>query len=184
MTDSPKQFRSQRRAALKAALGLACVPCSQAIAATSGYPELSINLYNLHTRESLQTVFWADGHYDSQALLDIDVLLRDHRTGDVITMDTRLLSIIYLLGKKLDYTGPISVISGYRSAATNRKLAMTNSGVAKNSYHVKGQAIDLRINGRDTSDIRDIGHQMRVGGVGYYPKSNFVHLDTGPWRHW
>lgn len=184
MTDTHKQFRSQRRLAMIAALSSACVPFNRAIAKATSYPQLSLNLYNLHTQESLRTVFWEDGHYNTQALRDINILLRDHRTGGVLNIDTRLLSIIYLVAKKIGHQGPISVISGYRSAETNRKLALTNSGVAKNSYHIKGKAIDLRINGRDSAAVRDAGMQLRVGGVGYYPKSNFVHLDTGPRRYW
>ena len=85
---------------------------------------------------------------------------------------------------KLKNNHPISVISGYRSEATNRMLAKKNAGVARNSYHIRGQAIDFRIEGVETSVIRDMGIRLRVGGVGFYKKSNFVHLDTGPKRHW
>ena len=99
-------------------------------------------------------------------------------------IDPRLLSFVYLVNTKLNNNHPISVISGYRSVETNRMLAEMNPGVARNSYHTKGQAIDLRIEGIETSAIRDMGIRLRVGGVGFYKKSNFVHLDTGPRRHW
>ncbi len=167
-----------------ASLAVAGVPLSRAIASLSSYPELRLNLYNIHTTETLDTTFWVNGEYDVSALQEIDYLLRDHRTGDVKQIDTRLLSIIYLITQRLGSDGPVSVISGYRSAETNRKLAQINAGVASNSYHIKGQAIDIRIPGRNTAKVRDVGLKLRVGGVGYYPQSNFVHLDTGPPRHW
>lgn len=178
------RFSSQRRSALLTALGAASVPFCSAVAAASTYPELSVRLYNLHTTEHLDTVFWADGHYNLSALADINKILRDHRTGDIRQMDPRLMSILYLISQKVGTKKEISVISGYRTAETNRKLALINSGVAKNSYHIKGQAIDIRIPGYKTSLIRDAAMKLRVGGVGYYEKSNFTHLDTGPHRHW
>ena len=141
-------------------------------------------MYNLHTTESLQTVFWADGEYNPEALKDLNHLLRDHRTDQVKPIDTRLFSLLYLLNKKARNNNSISVISGYRSPETNRKLAERNPGVAKNSYHIKGRAIDIRIPGKDTSILRDIGIKLGVGGVGYYQQSDFTHFDTGPRRSW
>ena len=178
------QFNRQRRIALLAAFGAAAVPMGSSIAQASTHPELRLRFYNLHTTEHLDTVFWADGQYDLNALREINHVLRDHRTGEIKTMDPRLLSVLYLINQKINNTRPISVISGYRSEETNRKLARINSGVAKNSFHIKGQAIDIRIPGVDSLKIRDAGMNLRVGGVGYYAKSNFTHIDTGPRRHW
>lgn len=177
------RFARQRRMAILATLGLAVTP-RLAKATTSTYPELRLNLYNLHTTEHVDTVFWENGHYNTDGLALINNLLRDHRTGGVIPIDPKLLSVVYLVNMKLQNKHPISVISGYRSEETNRKLALTNAGVARNSYHIKGQAMDLRIEGINSTMIRDAGMNLRVGGVGYYEKSNFVHLDTGPRRHW
>lgn len=177
------RFAQQRRMALLATLGLATTPLL-ADAATPTYPELRLNLYNLHTTEHIDTVFWENGQYNIDGLDLINNLLRDHRTGGVMPIDPRLLSVVYLVNKKLQNKHPISVISGYRSEETNRKLALTNASVARNSYHIKGQAIDLRIEGIESTMIRDAALNLRVGGVGYYKKSNFVHLDTGPRRHW
>ena len=132
----------------------------------------------------MTTVFWQDGHYNPESLQEINWLLRDHRTGDVKFIDPRLLSILYLTNLKVDNSKAIHVISGYRSPKTNQMLAQRSSGVAKNSYHMRGRAIDLRIPGIQTDTIRDIGVQLGVGGVGYYPTSDFVHLDTGPKRQW
>ena len=179
------KFSAQRRSTLLAALGCAAVPFGSVIADITTYPELHLSLYNLHTTEKFNGAFWVGGEYDPDALRQINHLLRDHRTDEVKSIDVKLLSILYLVSKKVGKPDhPFSVISGYRSAATNRKLAKSNSGVARNSYHIKGQAIDIRLNGTDTKNLREAGLALRVGGVGYYEKSNFVHLDTGPYRAW
>ncbi len=186
--DSPKQLKLSRRrlggitAAWCAGMLLPLSPQLQASVAKR--PELSVSLHNLHTNEKLSTVFWAEGHYDPQSLREINWLLRDHRTGEVKFMDPRLLSILYLASQKIGNSNPIHVISGYRSPKTNQMLAKRSSGVAKNSYHMRGRAIDLRMPGVKSENIRDIGVHLGVGGVGYYPTSDFVHLDTGPKRQW
>jgi len=168
-----------------AALGASAVPFGSVIASQTTYPELSLSLYNLHTTETFDRSFWVGGDYDQDALKELNHFMRDHRTNGEINIDPRLLSILYLVKNKVGNTKqPISVISGYRSAETNRKLALQNSGVAKNSYHIKGQAIDMRLTGTDTKDLKKAGLALRVGGVGYYAKSDFIHLDTGPHRVW
>lgn len=179
------RFNYQRRTSMLAALGLAAVPFGNAIADQTTYPELTLSLYNLHTTEHIKTAFWVAGSYDTNSLKAVNHFFRDHRTNEVKEIDPRLLSILYLVSRKVGQPAkPFSVISGYRSAETNRKLAKINSGVAKNSYHVKGRAVDIRLPGVETKDIRDAGLSLRVGGVGYYESSNFVHLDTGPHRTW
>ena len=175
---------TQRRKLLLGALATSMVPFSDAIAAAADYPELSLQMYNLHTTEHIDTVFWSDGSYNVDALHMLNHFLRDHRTGQVKQIDPKLFSILYLLNKKIGNQREISVISGYRSAQTNRLLAQSNAGVAKKSYHIKGRAIDIRIPGKDTRTMRDIGIKLGVGGVGYYAKSDFIHLDTGPKRSW
>lgn len=181
---STSQIRSDRRSALICALTASFIPFANAIANATKFPELELKLYNLHTTESINTVFWADGEYQIEALRDLNYLLRDHRTDQVKPIDTRIFSLLYLLNRKIDNKNPISVISGYRSPKTNRLLAERNAGVAKNSYHVKGRAVDIRIPGKDTRDLRDIGMKLGVGGVGYYQRSDFAHFDTGPRRSW
>ncbi len=181
----PQRFNYQRRAVMLSALAAGSVPFSNAIASQSTYPELSLSLYNLHTTEHLNATFWVGGDYDKGALDDINYFFRDHRTNGIKEIDPRLLSILYLVNNKVGKPStPYSVISGYRSEETNRKLAKINSGVAKNSYHVKGRAVDIRLPGTETKHLKDAGLALRVGGVGYYPDSNFVHLDTGPHRFW
>jgi uncharacterized protein YcbK (DUF882 family) len=140
--------------------------------------------YNIHTKEFVETCYYANGEYLASGLARINRVLRDHRTGDVVSMDTQLLDTLYAIRSKLNECSTFSVISGYRSPATNAMLRRVTSGVAKNSYHMQGKAIDVRLGGCPTEKLRDACIQERAGGVGYYPKSNFVHVDMGPVRCW
>jgi uncharacterized protein YcbK (DUF882 family) len=121
--------------------------------------------HSLHTGEKLAATYWENGRYLADGLREIDHVLRDFRTG-------------------MEYEGATSVISGYRCPATNAMLAARSKRVAKNSYHVLGMAIDLRLPGRQLATVRDSAKALASGGVGYYPNSDFVHVDTGPVRAW
>jgi uncharacterized protein YcbK (DUF882 family) len=167
-------------AAAGCALGLS--PAGIAQAAVAG--ERRVSFYSLHTDESLSTVFWQDGRFLPDALAEIDWHLRDFRTGEVHAIDPDLLDLLHGLGRKMAYDGPINVISGYRSKKTNAMLAAQNGGVAKNSYHLHGMAIDLRLPGRSLRDVQRAALDLAQGGVGFYPRSDFVHVDTGPVRRW
>ena len=153
-----------------------------ALAKASG--ERQLELFNIHTGESLRTVYWADGWYVGGALDEIDHLLRDFRTEEVKQIDLRLLDLLHRLRGVLETDHAFSVISGYRSPETNAMLARRSGGVARNSYHIHGMAIDIRVPGRYTEDIRWAAMGLRRGGVGYYPASDFVHVDVGPIRYW
>ena len=146
--------------------------------------EKRLSFLNLHTGERLTTTFWADGKFDLQALSDIDRVLRDHRTGDVEPMDHKLLLALTDLRARLDTDATIHVISGYRSPKTNAMLRKVSGGVAKKSYHMKGQAIDLRLPNLPLKTVRKAAKALNKGGVGYYPGSDFIHMDTGPVRYW
>jgi len=185
ISNKPARFNQQRRTLMLAALSASAVPFGSVIASQTTYPELTLSLYNLHTSETFDRAFWVAGEYDRDALDEVNHFLRDHRTNGIKSIDPRLLSILYLVSQKVgNTTQPFSVISGYRSAETNRKLALNNNGVAKNSYHIKGRAIDIRLPGTKTLHLKEAGLALRVGGVGYYSKSDFIHLDTGPHRVW
>ena len=160
-----------------------CLP-SFARAALMAAPERSLGLYNTHTGESLKTVFWADGMFVPDALADINKILRDHRTNDIAVIDPQLLILLERLTGLVSPGDTLHVISGYRSPLTNQTLVDQSGGVAKHSLHMDGQAIDIRIPGRDLSLLRDSALSLRSGGVGYYPKSQFVHVDTGRVRSW
>jgi len=178
-----------RRTFLKAGLTLSAslaLPLpSLASLAKKGERERSLSLHNTHTGESLQSViYWADGDYLPEALTDINHLLRDHRTNTVKPIDPKLFDLLFALGKKIDSQRPYQIISGYRSPETNRRLRQASSGVAKKSFHLAGRAADIRLPGCKLSHLRRAALNLRGGGVGYYPRSNFIHVDTGPLRNW
>ncbi len=147
-------------------------------------PERQLSLLNLHTGESLVTTYWENGQYQTEALSEINNVLRDHRTGDIHPMDTELLDMLTTLQQKLGSNQPFQIISGYRSPKTNAVLHKKSNGVAKRSLHMQGKAIDIRLPGCQLSDLRKAAIACQRGGVGYYPKSNFIHVDTGRVRQW
>ena len=153
-------------------------------AALMAVPERSLRFYNTHTGESLKTVFWADGDFVPEALSDINKLLRDYRTNDVSPIDPQLLILLDRVTTLVSPGDALHVISGYRSPKTNQYLADQSDGVAKHSLHLEGKAIDIRIPGRDLTQLRDSALSLKGGGVGFYPKSQFVHMDTGRVRRW
>ena len=175
-----------RRNFLAWSLAVGCgvlIPGAKAAAAAATAAR-ELEFHNLHTGESLRAVYWEGGRYLPDALDAIDYVLRDFRTGDVRSIDPALLDLVHRLRLAMECDRPVHVISGYRCPATNAMLARRSNGVAKNSYHVKGMAIDLRLPNRDLKDLRNAALMLAGGGVGYYPKSNFVHMDTGPVRSW
>ena len=158
---------------LMPAKGWAAGPAARALA-----------FHNVHTGESVRATYWAGGRYIREGLSQIDWLLRDHRTDLVHPIDRRLLSVLDELHDSLDTAEPFEVISGYRSPATNARLVATSTGVATASLHVVGMAIDFRVPGRALRAVRDAAKALRAGGVGYYPESDFVHVDVGRVRYW
>ncbi|MBB3062099.1 DUF882 domain-containing protein [Microbulbifer rhizosphaerae] len=166
------------------------VTCATAAAVSAG-PTLAragssrtLKMRNLHTGERLSTAYWANGSYNNSGLKQFNRLLRDHRANEVTRMDPKLFDIVYKLKQKLNFNGEVEIISGYRSAKTNAKLRAAGRGVARRSYHTRGMALDIRMPGISTSRLRRAALDLKAGGVGYYPKSGFVHVDTGPVRRW
>jgi uncharacterized protein YcbK (DUF882 family) len=147
-------------------------------------PERSLSLYNLHTGESLKTAYWIEGEYLTEALREINNLLRDHRTQEIRPIDTELLDLLHSLHSTSESKGMLHVISGYRSPATNTHLRENCTGIAKNSLHLAGKAADIRLPGYDLAALRRIAVALRGGGVGYYPGSDFIHMDVGRVRYW
>lgn len=143
-----------------------------------------LSLYNTHTQESLSVYYFKNGRYDQQAIERINFILRDHRTGDVRTIDRALLDMLHTVACKIDEKRPFHIISGYRSPKTNAMLHKLSSGVASKSLHLIGKAIDIRIPDYNTLSLRNLCIKLNRGGVGYYSKSNFVHIDTGRVRTW
>ncbi len=178
-------FNGTRRRFLQ--LGLTAVACGIATPAFA-VPHIkgarTLDFHNLHTDERLHVTYWKDGSYDRAALSKINRILRDHYSGDVYPMNVRLMDLLYDLQHRVKNDRPIEIVSGYRSPKTNMMLASYSDGVAKNSYHTKGMAIDIRMHGTPLNKIHNVALDMRRGGVGYYPDSQFVHVDVGPLRRW
>lgn len=146
--------------------------------------ERALSLYNTHTGESVKAVYWAQGEYFQDALAEISFVLRDHRTDESKAIAPALLDLVHDLTRVLGGASPIHVISGYRSPATNSMLAARSGGVARHSLHLVGEAIDIRLPNRELKDLHRAALALRRGGVGYYPQSNFVHVDIGRVRTW
>jgi uncharacterized protein YcbK (DUF882 family) len=167
------------------ATGAVLNPISALAASDSGSnPLKKLSFYNTHTNERLQVCYSRNGNYDIKALSKINYILRDHRSGEVKAIDTQLLELLHALSHKTNPQEPFHVISGYRSPATNKKLRKKSNRVASRSLHMKGKAIDIRIPGFSTRQLRNVARKMKIGGVGYYPKSDFVHVDIGRVRYW
>jgi uncharacterized protein YcbK (DUF882 family) len=143
----------------------------------------SLSLYHTHTSEKLNLVYYEGGEYITDALVSLNNMLRDFRTGEVGQFDPALFDQLYALNLACG-EGIYEVVSAFRSAQTNKMLREQSKRVAKDSLHVRGQAIDVRLSGRDTRRLRDAALTLRQGGVGFYQRSNFVHLDTGAVRSW
>jgi uncharacterized protein YcbK (DUF882 family) len=143
-----------------------------------------IAFMNLHTGEHLETDYFREGAYDSDALCRIQNVLRDFRTGEEHDIDPHLMDYLVEVAARVGKEPRFSVISGYRSAATNAKLHEQSAGVAQHSLHMQGRAIDVRMAGIDCADLAAHAQSLQRGGVGYYRASDFVHLDTGAFRTW
>jgi uncharacterized protein YcbK (DUF882 family) len=145
-----------------------------------------LTLFNTHTDEKLTARYWLNGRYDRLALREISKILRDHRLNQMHPIDPVLLDLLY----KLHLTAgrgrrePFHVVSGYRSPKTNRMLMETNPGVAEHSMHTIGRAVDIRLPGYDLRNLRRAAVALKAGGVGYYPDSEFIHVDVGKVRYW
>jgi uncharacterized protein YcbK (DUF882 family) len=170
----------------------ALVP-SKAFAATAGAShaaramERELSFVHTHTGERLSTAYVTGGEYVAPALKDINVLLRDFRANKIKPIDPGLLDLLFQLNDELGTDQPFHVISGYRTPETNNMLherGGATSGVATHSLHMDGKAIDIRVPGIKLEHLRDKAKALRIGGVGYYPGSNFVHVDTGRVRYW
>ncbi|MFY9287572.1 MAG: DUF882 domain-containing protein [Alphaproteobacteria bacterium] len=183
MTDT---FSGSRRQFLQ--MGLATVACGIATPALAAMPRVkgirSLSFYNLHTDERLRVDYWKNGGYDRAALAKLNHIMRDHYSGDATQMSVKLIDFLYDLQRKLGNDRAIEIVSAYRSPKTNLHMASLSDGVAKNSYHTKGMAMDIRISGASLRQVQNAALTMRRGGVGYYADSKFVHVDVGPLRRW
>ena len=149
--------------------------------------ERVLSFFNTHTGERLQTAYCCGGAYQPEALKEINHILRDVRANEIKPIDPRLLDLLHELGGTLETDQPFHIISGYRSPHTNAMLQArggAQTGVASGSLHMVGKAIDIRVPGVKLDHLRAAARSLKLGGVGYYPSSNFVHVDTGRVRFW
>jgi uncharacterized protein YcbK (DUF882 family) len=144
----------------------------------------SLAFHNLHTGENLKCIYWEKGAYVPEALAKINWILRDYRRNEVRAMDIRLLDLLCAMRQELDTHEPFDIVCGYRSPATNEFLREHTDGVAKHSLHMLGMATDIRVPARDVETVRRVAVALRGGGVGTYPRSQFVHVDVGRVRYW
>lgn len=152
--------------------------------ATAASAPRRLALRHAHTGESLDLEYWADGGYRPDALAAINQVLRDWRTDDVFPIEPGLLDLLHRLAHAAGSPEPFQVISGYRSPATNALLRRRSRRVAAASLHLKGMAVDLRLPGIPLRTLHRTALGLRAGGVGYYPASDFVHVDVGRVRSW
>jgi uncharacterized protein YcbK (DUF882 family) len=160
------------------------VPTAQT-AGIAPEPEYRLKMFHTHTGEHIDLVYRRGETYLPEALAQLDHFLRDHRTGDVHDYDPALFDLLTDLTAAVGKPGSeIHIICGYRTPWSNQDLRDTSTGVAQNSLHMQAEAIDIRLPGLKTSVYRDAALKLKRGGVGYYPESNFVHVDTGRVRRW
>jgi uncharacterized protein YcbK (DUF882 family) len=144
-----------------------------------------LQFYQTHSEERLRVTYKKGGRYVPEALEKINYIMRDYRTGRVYPIDPKLLDFLYDLLSAVNNHGEVHIISGYRSAKTNNKLhEKDKQGVSRKSLHMQGRALDFRLPGTDTKKLRDMAFAMKRGGVGYYPVSDFIQIDTGRVRFW
>jgi uncharacterized protein YcbK (DUF882 family) len=144
----------------------------------------SLNLVNVNTSETLAVTYWSDGAYHRDALDKLNHFLRDSQNNQQTEMDPLLFDVLWHTMQITGYGGTVEVLSAYRSPTTNAWLASVSRGVARDSQHMNGNAMDIRFIGVPVFKIRQAARSLQMGGVGFYPRSGFVHLDTGPIRYW
>jgi uncharacterized protein YcbK (DUF882 family) len=196
---APAAFRRRALLGMAAplALGLAAAPAALAApvpipaarpGTATGRRERAISLHHRCTGEAVRVVYHADGRYLAEPLRAVDRLLRDWRADRARPTDPELLDLLWALRRRLDAEDrPLEVVCGYRTPETNAMLrgrGGNGGGVARDSLHLRGMAVDLAVPGRSLEEVRTAAAGLRLGGVGYYPRSGFVHLDTGPVRRW
>jgi uncharacterized protein YcbK (DUF882 family) len=172
-----------------AATAAALVPAraQAATASTAARRERTLSFFHTHTGERLEVAYCCDGIYQPEALSRLNHLLRDFRVNEEKDIDPKLFDLLFELGGTLETAQPYHIISGYRSPQTNamlRERGGSHSGVAGGSLHMVGKAMDIRVPGVKLDHLRTAAASLKLGGVGFYPSSNFVHVDTGRVRYW
>jgi uncharacterized protein YcbK (DUF882 family) len=166
-----------------AAAALVATPASPAVLRSAGEFR-SLSLINHRTAEKLTCAYWVEGEYIPEALEAFNYILRDWRQNEIIKIDPRTINIMAATHSLLDTSEPFQVVSGYRSPKTNAMLRSRSRGVARNSYHTRGMAVDITLDSRTARQIAGAAKSLGAGGVGTYSRSSFAHVDSGPVRDW
>jgi uncharacterized protein YcbK (DUF882 family) len=176
-----------RRMALRAGLGLvvaAAVPLPAFARALASKPSRELSFVNMHTGEKLRAEYVHNGVYVPSALHAINFLMRDHHNNKVHPIDPHLIDVAHMLHGRVGGKGPIDIVCGYRSPETNAMMHEISAGVAVHSMHIQGKAMDIRVPGTHLGQLKKSALALNLGGVGYYPYDDFLHIDTGAKRHW
>ncbi|MEA1888745.1 MAG: YcbK family protein [Pseudomonadota bacterium] len=182
---SRRRFLTGLATSLTGALLLPVAPNAIASAMSAGrQSSRTLSFYHTHTGDKLAIDYHDGMDYLPEALTEINHYLRDFRTDESYPIDMGLLDILHELKTVTGHNGTFEIISGYRSPKTNASLRNKSGGVAKRSLHMQGKAIDVRLTGFDTRQLHKAAKKLAKGGVGYYQKSNFIHVDTGRVRYW
>lgn len=177
-------FRMRRRFAIQALAAFATVPAARVASGAEPLKERRIRLSNIHTDEVLNVTFHDTNGFVASCMPKLRHLLRDYRTGEEHEIDCDLFVLLSDLARAAGREPDYEVISGYRSPATNAKLHAQSHGVAEHSLHMEGRAMDVRLRGFELAAFHNLALAAKRGGVGFYPRSNFVHIDTGRVRTW
>lgn len=145
----------------------------------------TIGLANINTGERLDTVYWQAGTYVDSAVTELNTIMRDWRSDEITDIDPALFDMLWMIGQALGQDPEFTMLCGYRSRSTNEMMIGSGrGGIARDSMHIQGRAIDIELPGCSAAQVRDAALALQAGGVGYYPRGNFVHLDTGQVRSW
>jgi uncharacterized protein YcbK (DUF882 family) len=181
---APSMIRSTRFGAVPVMPSLYAPPQEKLPPPPDDGSPRTLSFYAVNSQESITVTFRRDGRYVQSELDRVNAFLRDSRNGDLVQMDPQLFDVLWHVQRNLGADGPYQVLSAYRSPETNAWLASASRGVASDSMHMRGQAIDVKLPGYSPYQVREAARSLGLGGVGYYPRSGFVHLDTGPVRYW
>jgi uncharacterized protein YcbK (DUF882 family) len=183
--DKAKTVEISRRSFLKRSAivtGGAILTQDELFASTS--EKKILKLHNVHLNKTFYAPFFEKNYYKLSGLFEVNKAFVDYRAKEMTRIDVKLINLLYEIKKHVGHDAQFNVLSGYRSKKTNEMLRRHSEGVAKNSYHIKGQAVDIYIPNVSLRKLKDIALGLGKGGVGYYPRSNFVHVDVGPVRSW
>ena len=185
IVEKAKTIEVSRRSFLKKSAiitGASMMSASDILAATG--EKKVLKLHNVHLNKTFYAPFFEKNYYNLSGLFEVNKAFIDYRAKEMTRIDIKLINLLYEIKQHIGYDKQFNIVSGYRSPHTNKILRKTHEGVAKNSFHIKGQAVDIYVPNVSLRKLKDVAVGLKQGGVGYYPKSHFLHVDVGPVRTW